>query len=96
MNSKSIQLWSLVWVLLILGYGIYLAVYLKNSKKYVSQMSAQDQNVRKAALVITVIQVVTSGLIALGLVIALLSGDSVAYSPHIPLPSNLPSNMGWF
>lgn len=95
MNTKASQLWSLVWVLVMLAYGVYLLMYLQNSKKYMSQMSQKDQDFRKIALVVTIIQIVSSGLIALGLVIALLAGDNTSYAPSVtsPLP---PGTMGWY
>ena len=92
-STKSIQLWSLVWALVMLAYGVYLMMYLQNSKKYASQMSMRDQDFRKIALVVTGIQIVMSGLIALGLIIALLAGDSTSYIPVSPLPSG---TMGWY
>ena len=92
MNQKSAQLWGLVWAVLMLIYGILLVSYLHNSSKYVSKMSKRDQNFRQIALVVSWIQIAMSALASIGLIIALLSGDSSVYSPLSSLP---PSAMGW-
>jgi len=59
---------------LTLTYGIFMIIYLSNAKKCDKYMEQRDQRFRKAALVITWIGVVLSGLILFGLLVMLLSG----------------------
>jgi hypothetical protein len=62
---------------LTITYGIFMIIYLSNAQKCDKYMDHKDQSFRKAALVITWIGVIISGLILLGLLVMLLSGARV-------------------
>jgi len=85
------QWWSLIGAGLSLAYGIFLLIYLHNASKYTKQMTKQDQNFRKAALVITWIQVILSGLASLGALVGILSDNSYG-----PMVVSSPISMGWY
>ncbi len=68
---------NLIWGVALLVYGIYMIMYLGNAKKCDKYMKKKDKTFRKAALVITWVQVVIMGLSMLWLFAILVSGHSV-------------------
>jgi hypothetical protein len=62
---------------LTLTYGIFMIIYLSNAKKCDQYMNNRDQDFRKAALIITWVGVVLTGLILIGVLIMLLSGTRI-------------------
>jgi hypothetical protein len=93
MNEK-VTLWTgLIFGGLALAYGIYMLMYLQDAKKCDAKLSKRDRQFRQAAVVITWIEVVMTGLSCLGLLIAILAGASspvslgqeIAYTPMSPV-----------
>jgi hypothetical protein len=74
MNQKAATAWGIVWAALSLVYGIFLLMYLNDNKKYASQMSKRDQNFRKAAVIITWVEIIATGAALIGLFISLFWG----------------------
>ena len=68
---------SLLFGGLLLTYSIFLLKYLHNSRKCDKVMKKEDQDFRKAAYVITWVQVVLLGLLVLASLLSLLSGRRV-------------------
>jgi len=66
---NPIHLFTFIGYGLIITYYIFMIIYLSNAQKCDKYMNKTDQNFRKAALVITWISVIISGLILFGLII---------------------------
>ena len=90
MNSLSTKLWAVVWAGLSLVYGIFLLTYLNHNKKFKSQMTSRDKTFRKAAIVITWIEIVATGMWLVALMISIFSGSEPYYSPMMS------SSMGFY
>lgn len=65
---------QLIVNVLVLTYNIYMLTFLNNTEKYDKVMKKQDRNFRKAAVVITWIMVILTGLSVLALAIGILAG----------------------
>lgn len=75
------QWWSIIILGLSLTYGIFLLTYLNATKKYALDMSKKDQDIRKAAVIITWIEIILTSLAIVGFAINILTGTQSNYSP---------------
>ena len=95
MNQKAAMLWALFWAALSLVYGIFLLIYLNDTGKYKNQMSTRDKRFRQAAIIITWIEIVLTGLGCIGLLIGILAGGK-EYGGYNALEMASPATMGWY
>lgn len=75
-TQQKIVMWSgLIFSGLVLAYSIYMLMFLEDTgKKCANKLSKRDRQFRKAAVIITWIDVILAGLYCVGLIIGLLSG----------------------
>jgi len=64
---------------LTLVYAIFMLLFLNNVSKYDDTMSDRDRNFRKAAVVITWIQVILGGFVTLAFLLSLIAGPQDKY-----------------
>ena len=69
--------WALIVSVGTLVYGIFLLTYLNHTKKFSSQMTTRDKQFRTAAIVITWIEIISTGLACLGLLAIIIMGNKI-------------------
>ena len=68
---------------LVLTYGIFMLIYLNDAQKCDDVLTERDKNFRKAAVVITWIEVILTGLVTLALLLMLIAGPQNKYMSNL-------------